>query len=198
MKTPSNFIYFKYSQEENPQKRHEQLEMQMHSLGIPDAKFLFDKRNEASNAFNILVNKIDSGDVGMVIVPSLDHFEDLVSDSNALLLFLSNLAKKRVQFLAIDDALKIDDSVYSFLPKLITAIKKAKSVLKSARIRQAKLEARKSDDYVGPKKRRDDEKIRSLRQQGFSIREIAKQLGISTWPVQESLKHRVLGDDISV
>lgn len=59
---------------------------------------------------------------------------------------------------------------------------------KSDRIKAAMADAKARGEQVGAIKKRDDNKIRALRSQGLTMREIALALGVSTMPVQAALK----------
>ena len=61
-----------------------------------------------------------------------------------------------------------------------------------AKIENARASARKAKEngtHVGPRQQRDDQKIKELRNKGFTIRQIAAMVGFSASTVQNALNY---------
>jgi DNA invertase Pin-like site-specific DNA recombinase len=135
-----------------------------------------------------LTEKLSDFDGYSFVVPSLDHFAEVIPDTNTLLSFLSILFANNISFDSINDSLSSTQQTQLFIIRMVTALETAKASTKSLRIRNARVEAKLAGEHVGAKKLRNDEKIRQLRSQGLSIRAIAHELGTSTSPVVAALK----------
>lgn len=64
----------------------------------------------------------------------------------------------------------------------------AKAKQKSDRIKQARVESKARGDIVGRQRTYDREKIKELRLNGFTIREIAKHIGCSIFTAHLAIK----------
>ncbi len=183
----SNIVYFKYFSWEQPEVIEASIakRFQINDLKV---SFVRDLRGEEPLNLKTLINAKVVEDEVDLWVPSLDHFEEYLNDKNSLLVFLDLLITRGFKFHSLDESLTFDESAFDFVRKLVPAIETAKRFLKSSRIRDARITAKKAGERVGAVKKRDDEQIKSLRAKGLSIRQIADEIGLSTFPVSEALK----------
>lgn len=72
--------------------------------------------------------------------------------------------------------------------QITQAVLDKKRMLKTDNARASTKKRIANGTYAGPPKLRDDSWIKELRRQGLTIREIAKEIGLSTSAVQRGLK----------
>lgn len=183
----NNIVYYKYFSWEQPEVIEASIAKRFQTKDLK-VSFVRDLRGEEPLNLKSLINDKAAEDEVNLWIPSLDHFEEYLSDKNSFLVFLELLITRGFKFHSLDESLTFDESAFEFVRKLVPAIETAKRFLKSARIRDARITAKNAGDQVGAVKKRDDELIKKLRAEGLSIRQIAEQIGLSTFPVSEALK----------
>lgn len=164
----------------------------LESIGTEDfnvIKVVSDQRNQYKENLSGFLNELSSYSNAELIISSLDHLEDYVSETDSLLKLFDVLIENRIGFSSIEDGISLNEHAHWFIQKLVLGVENAKKLLKSTRIRQARIAAKNAGEQVGAIKKRDDDLIRELRNQGLTIREIAKKLGLSTFPISEALKN---------
>ena len=102
---------------------------------------------------------------------------------------LHEFAELGVEFVSLKDS-GIDMTTPSgkLMLHMLAAFAEFEASLIKMRVKAGLELARKRGKKLGRPKKRDDQKIRSLRNQGYSLREIAKLAGVSTTAVQRGLK----------
>lgn len=130
-----------------------------------------------SNAEYIVVWRLDC------LSPIFKNLEDVVS-------FLSSLSRKNKYFISIQDEIDTDSVASDLLQKLNSAWVELKRNKKIENARRSSIKAQRSGNIhnTGRKRTRDDHRIHDLRERGYSIREIARETGVSPSAVQRSLK----------
>lgn len=126
----------------------------------------------------------------VVLCWRLDCFPATLSSFEEMTELISIFAHKNISFVSIEDHLDTDLQASEFILSFHKAWQNFK---KNRKITNAKasLQKAKSRNTImnsGRKKIRNDEQIRELRKAGFSIREIAKKIQLSTTAVQRALK----------
>ena len=181
-------FYFRYYSWENPHDIIEGFQRSHAYYNLKPLNTVADARGAEAVNFLNLIEDLSKIKKMSLVIPSLSHLEEFVSDINLLINFFDLLIENEIVLTSIDDSFSTNEHAEHFLRKLAHAIEKAKRALKSSRIREARISAKNAGEQVGALKKRDDQKIHELRKKGLTIREIANELGLSTYPVSVALK----------
>lgn len=187
--TKKCLAYFRYYSWENPDLLAKKLQEQATSAGYGSVQILFDQRGSENAEFTKIISDLNNWTGFNFIVPSLDHLDEYISNTAALLRLMNKMFDSNVAFESFEESLSSNEHAHLFVSRFVMAIDSAKAKLKSARISQARALAKMAGEQVGARKVRDDESIRDLRAKGLSIRQIANELGTSTTPVVAALRN---------
>lgn len=124
-------------------------------------------------------NKFD-----VVLVWKLDRFARSLKD---LLNLLGTLEEQRTALVSVKDQIDLSTPSGRLMVQLIGAFAEFEASLIRERVRAGLANARRSGKKLGRRLERDDNKVRTLRAQGYSIRGIATALGVTKASVQRSL-----------
>lgn len=102
---------------------------------------------------------------------------------------ISNLGASDARFICLEDRLDSTQPAEVFLVSLSSAVSQAARLVKGERVSYALTVARNLGESVGRPTHRNDERILELREQGLSLREIAKETETSVWAVQRAIKN---------
>lgn len=125
-----------------------------------------------------------------VLVWRLDCLPKAISTMDDLAQLLAELARAKISFNSVVDELSTNTSASDFLESLFKSwqtFKKNRKIT-NARASSIKVKAKNVKFKTGRPKIRNDKEIHKLRVAGYSIREIALKIGLSTTAVQRSLK----------
>lgn len=121
----------------------------------------------------------------LVLVWKLDRFARSLKE---IVLMLQELSEIGVEFVSQKDNLDLSTSQGRLMMHMIAAFSQFEADLIKMRVKAGLENARAKGIMLGRPKKRDDQKIRQLRSEGHSLRQVAKLAGVSTMAVQRSLK----------
>jgi DNA invertase Pin-like site-specific DNA recombinase len=138
-----------------------------------------------------LINELARKRVDCLVVWRLDCLSPLLRDLEDVVAFIAGLSNANITFISVEDKIDSDDAGSQVLSNLFRAWTELKRNRKIENARKSAIKAQQSGNIhkTGRKKQRDDRRIHELRAAGYSIREIAKEVGFSTTAVQRALKH---------
>ena len=105
-----------------------------------------------------------------------------------LILTLQELSELGVTFVSVKDQLDLGSSAGRLMLHIIGAFGEFEASIIRERVRAGVRAKIAKTGRWGPKRTRDDSAVSKLRSEGFSVRQIAKRLGISPSSVARSLK----------
>ena len=181
-------VYFKHYPWENCEILKESFILKAKDAGLDVIRVAADLRDSESKELSSILSDLEGLSGHRFVIPSLDHFDENITDPWSLLKMLGIMFQHNVTFESLDESLSSDEHAHLFIERLVAGVEKAKATVKSLRIRNARVEAKEAGMLVGARKQRDDAKIKELRDKGLSIREIANELGTSTSPVVAALR----------
>lgn len=129
------------------------------------------------------VRKLD-----LVLVWKLDRWGRSLRE---IVTMLQELTDYGVEFCSLKDSLDLSTSQGKLMSHIIGAFSQYEAEIIRARVRSGLENAKAKGQKLGRPKKRNDAEIQRLRQEGLSIREIAKQMGVSPASVQRALKKPV-------
>lgn len=124
------------------------------------------------------------GKFDVVVVFRFDRFS---RSTRHLLQSLEEFRSLKVGFCSVSESIDTQSPMGEAMFTIIAALAALERATIVERIKAGLHAARAKGKILGRKKEREDMKIILLREQGFSLREIAKQLGISKGSVQAAL-----------
>jgi len=122
--------------------------------------------------------------LNVVICWKLDRFFRSLKD---LVTTLQELSELGIEFISLRDNIDLSTSSGRLMMHMIGAFAEFEASLIRSRVKAGLEVARKNGKRLGRPKLRDDKKIISLRDKGYSIRAISKELCVSTGAVQRSI-----------
>lgn len=125
-----------------------------------------------------------SGKIKTIVVWKLDR---LFRSLKGLILTLHELNDLGVEFISIKDNLDFSTSSGKLMGHIIGAFAEFEVAMIRERIRSGLANARAKGKVFGRPKKRNDTQIHALKMQGYSVRRIARELGLSVGSVQSSL-----------
>jgi DNA invertase Pin-like site-specific DNA recombinase len=132
-----------------------------------------------------LLGMVKNREVDTIIVLKLDR---LFRSLRHLVITLDEWQDKGITFIAIKDQVDYTTSTGRFFVQLLGCLGEFEKSLLRERTIMGLEHAKARGVKLGRRKERDDEAIWSLRDKGLSIRQIAKELQISTTAVQRGLR----------
>lgn len=143
-------------------------------------------RNTDRPQFQRLMEDARKHRFDIVLVWKLDRFARSLRDLVNTLQILTDLG---IGFVSLKDSgVDLTTPTGRLLTHLLSAFSEFEVSLTRMRVRAGLEAARRKGKRLGRPKKRDDAKILALREQGYSIRQIAKAIGVSPTVVQGSLK----------
>lgn len=124
----------------------------------------------------------------LILVWKLDRFGRSLRE---IVMMLQDLADYGVEFCSFKDSLDLSSSQGKLMFHIVAAFSQYEAELIRSRVVSGLENAKAKGKKLGRPKKRNDAEIQRLRQEGLSIREIAKQLGVSAGAVQRALKKPV-------
>lgn len=124
----------------------------------------------------------------LILVWRLDRFGRSLRE---IVLMLQDLADYGVEFCSLKDSLDLSTSQGKLMLHIVAAFAQYEAEIIKSRVRSGLENAKAKGQKLGRPKKRNDAEIKRLREEGLSIRQIAKQLGISPAAVQRALKKPV-------
>lgn len=190
-------LYFCYENEDELVLTRNQMTTLVESqVGTP-TEIVYDKWESGSKNLIGLIQKMEFTSNGTVVIPSLAHFDGFVGDTDQLLALVTKLCTSGLNIISIADKLTTGERASQFLNLFDSGLRNARAQLKSARIRRSKTAAKLSGETSVAIKFSHNSRILELRKKGLTIKQIAVELGVSTWPIQEALKIRRNESDLT-
>jgi DNA invertase Pin-like site-specific DNA recombinase len=119
------------------------------------------------------------------------RFDRFGRSTSHLLRGLEEFRSLGVDFVSFSEAIDTGSSVGTLIFSILAALAAFERQLVTERVRAGLRRARAQGKPLGRRKVRDDARIKRLRSEGLSIRQIAKAIGLSTTAVQRGLKSGV-------
>jgi DNA invertase Pin-like site-specific DNA recombinase len=131
-----------------------------------------------------LLNAARMREFDILVIWKLDRLARSLKD---LVTILNELSELGIEFISLKDNIDMTTSSGRLMMHLIGAFAEFEAALIRERVRAGVANSRAKGTPWGRKRTRDDTKIHTLRAQGLSLRQIAKQLNISLGSVTSSL-----------
>lgn len=125
-----------------------------------------------------------SGKINTIVCWKLDR---LFRSLKGLILTLHELNDLGIDFISIKDNLDFSTSSGRLMGHIIGAFAEFEVSIIRERVRSGLANAKAKGKILGRPKRRNDTQIHALKMQGYSVRRIARELGLSVGSVQASL-----------
>lgn len=142
-------------------------------------------KNTARPSLKRLLDAASKRKVDIVLVWKLDRFARSLGD---LINMIQSLNERGVEFVSLRDNIDLTTSQGRLMLHMLGAFAQFERDLIVSRVRAGLEHAKRKGQRLGRPKRRNDEKIRELRNKGHTIRDVARLAGVSTTAVQRSLK----------
>ncbi len=155
--------------------------------GWHDVVFYEDKASGTTNnrpMLKALLSDIKSQKINVIVIWRLDRFFRSLKD---LVNTLQELNELGVQFCSVKDQIDLSTSVGRLMANLLGSFAQFEADLISERVTAGMAAARARGKVLGRPRKRNDYEIKTLRSKGFSLRTIARLLGISKGSVQAGL-----------
>ncbi|MEQ1875654.1 MAG: recombinase family protein [Bdellovibrionia bacterium] len=144
--------------------------------------------DEGRPEFRQLVDYVKRESADVLIVWRLDRLDFLARSFEKTFYFVSELEANRLRFVSVVDDLDSGKKAGPFVSGVIKAVTQARNIIRGENVHKSLETARSLGEPVGRPRIRNDEKIRKLKSEGLSVRQIARTLHLSAWTVQKSLK----------
>lgn len=132
-----------------------------------------------------LMNEARERKFDVLLVWKLDRFARSLKD---LVFMLQELSELGVDFVSVKDSIDMSTAAGRLMTHLLGAFAEFEASLIRERVRAGIKNAQTKGRRLGRPRLRNDERITKLRSEGRSIREIAKETGVSAGAVQRSLR----------
>ncbi len=140
-------------------------------------------------ALNEMMKSVESGNVSKVMVYSFSRF---ARSTKHLLEALELFKDKEVDFISITENVDTSSPVGRAFFTIISAISQLERDLISERVKNGMKNAKAKGVPIGREKTRPVEKIISLREKGYTYKEISKLLDVSEGTIRNSIKEDLL------
>lgn len=137
--------------------------------------------------WDLAMSEVRVSHVTTLAVPSLRNVFDKFDTEDGLLLFLSEISSKKIQFIAEAERINADSSHASFVLDIIGAYRTCLSEERSANVRKGLESARQMGRILGRPTKIDSQKVKDLRDGGLTIQAIANTLNVSVGSVHRAL-----------
>lgn len=174
----------------SPLTREQQIDLmkQKLSLAPADANWVVIEDNEDAVTRENQERLLQLNAIDTIAVASLDRLDTVLGNMEEFLRFLALLEKNSVRLIVVSDDFDTGTIDSNHFSKVVSMYRGAKKALKREKVKTSLMRAVSKGRPIGRPKKRDDEEIISLMQQGISVREIAKHLGLSHSSVEAALK----------
>lgn len=188
MTTPRVALYLRCStQEQSTELQLRELKEYVGIRGWNNVSFYEDKASGTTNnraELRKLLNEVQRGKIDIVLTWKLDRLARSLRD---LINMLDLFAHLGVSLVSLKENIDMTSSTGRLLVHLIGAFAQFERDLIVQRVKAGLQNARAKGKRLGRPKKRDDAKIKALRNQGLSIRQIARELCISAASIQRAL-----------
>jgi len=136
-------------------------------------------------ALNEMMEKVNNGEIGMVIVYSFSRF---ARSMKHLLEALDTFREKETEFVSISEQIDTTSAVGSLIFRILASLAEFERELISQRVKSGVAGARARGKQIGRPKTRNDELIISLRRKGYSYAQIRKLLGVGHGSITAAIR----------
>lgn len=181
-------VYLRVStQDQSTDLQRREIEAYIASRHWPKPTFYEDKASGTHAnrpMLKALLNDSRQRKVDVIVTWKLDRFFRSLKD---LVVTLQELDELGIAYISLKDQIDMTTSSGRLMLHMVGAFAEFEASLIKERVRSGLQNAKARGKILGRPKKIAYDKIRCLRAQGLSIRAIAKELGISTGPVQSAL-----------
>lgn len=191
MKIQSGETYAYLQSNGNPETDHEQLlaiQLKATELGLRVKEVVLELSKTNTEKLEALYRLVETGKVSAIGIYSLSSLPFVTASLESFFSFLGFLSINNVRIFSVKEALDSSLSVSSFAKSFLDSYLELRDEIRRENIHRGLKKAKSGGTAIGRPKKADDLKIRELRDEGYSLQEIANQLGISVGSVQYSLR----------
>ncbi|EQC44527.1 resolvase, N-terminal domain protein [Bacteriovorax sp. BSW11_IV] len=140
-------------------------------------------------ALNEMMDRVDKGEVDIVIVYSFSRF---ARSMKHLLEALDVFKEKGTEFISISENIDTTSAVGSLIFRILASLSEFERQLISERVKNGMINAKAKGKQIGRRKERPTDSILELRRKGFTYKQISKLLNVSEGTVCNAVRDGLL------